>query len=211
MPSCIGDSGGDPEKMRMQLLQMCDQYGVDEFKSWYTDYASVDDCPEANLSEVPELTKPTEPTAPPTDPPTYSPSVYCKQEYSQEIVSVSSCDELHSYWPECVADEGGDPAKFALLLEDQCNEFGLEEYQSWYQDCADDIDKCVDNYQAAPSTAGSAVTVPPAGNVGGEANAASNKDVTHCDHDPPGCPEAHGLFGSADSKRLMERLIRGSA
>merc|ERR1719210_1634604 len=77
MPSCIGDSGGDPEKMRMQLIQMCDQYGVDEFKSWYTDYASEDDCPLAL-----KLTEPTEPTARPTDPPTYSPTVYCKQEYS---------------------------------------------------------------------------------------------------------------------------------
>merc|ERR1719336_3279911 len=144
MPSCIGDSGGDPEKMRMQLMQMCDQYGVDEFKSWYTDYASEDDCPEILKDPEPE------PSARPTDPPTYSPSVYCKQEYSQEIVSVSSCDELHSYWPECVEDEGGDPAAFALLLEEQCNEYGLVEYQSWYQDCADDIEKCVNYYQAQP-------------------------------------------------------------
>merc|ERR1719461_1901461 len=82
MPSCIGDSGGDPEKMRMQLIQMCDQYGVDEFKSWYTDYASEDDCPEilgdpeaghrSRVGETKSLTEPTEPTAPPTDPPTYS-------------------------------------------------------------------------------------------------------------------------------------------
>merc|ERR1719336_1734879 len=71
MPSRIGDSGGDPEKMRMQLIQMCDQYGVDEFKSWYTDYALEENCPE--MLEGPELTESTEPTAPPTDPPTYSP------------------------------------------------------------------------------------------------------------------------------------------
>merc|ERR1719336_3458794 len=71
MPSCIGDSGGDPEKMRMQLIQMCDQYGVDEFKSWYTDYALEENCPEILGDPEPEPSA--RPTAPPTDPPTYSP------------------------------------------------------------------------------------------------------------------------------------------
>jgi len=235
MPSCIGETGGDPEKMRQNMMQMCDQYGVEEYKSWYSDYASEDDCPE-----------PTAPTAPPTDPPTYNSSVYCKQEYSQKIVSVSSCDELHSYWPECVAEQGGDPAAFALLLEEQCNQYGLEEYQGWYQDCAEDIDNCVDyyqaqpynieNYHAAPAPAGSAgaeqaevgsTMVAPAQEEEGSVAAArgsnpagtADVEVSKCDHDPPGCPEEQPqgslstpAKGSAEgSKRLMERLIRGSA
>merc|ERR1719210_1369143 len=81
MPSCIGDSGGDPERMRMQLIQMCDQYGVDEFKSWYTDYASEDDCPEVlEGAELGQRIRVGQPKPPPA-PPTYSPTVYCKQEY----------------------------------------------------------------------------------------------------------------------------------
>lgn len=230
MPSCIGDTGGDPEKMRQNMMQMCDQYGVDEYKSWYSDYASEDNCPEEE--EESELTAREEA---PTAPPTYNPSVYCKQEYSQKIVSVSSCDELHSYWPACVGEEGGDPAAFALLLEEQCNEYGLEEYQSWYQDCADDIDKCVNYYQAQPYRLPAKVapnmvaplveeTVDQSYSASSEENepaAREEANVSKCDHDPPGCPEAQpqGSLStpaeqseeSAGSKRLMERLIRGSA
>jgi len=149
MPSCVGDQGGDPERTRLAYIDTCNTYGVDEFKSWYTEYASADDCPEENAIS---LTAPL--TNPPSAIPTYSPTMICKHEYSQEIMSVSSCDELKGYWPECVGDQGGDPARFTLTLIEQCEEYGLEEWQSWYQDCAEDIAKC-GYYSAEKSTTGS--------------------------------------------------------
>jgi len=148
MPSCVGDQGGDPERTRLAYIDTCNTYGVDEFKSWYTEYASADDCPGETAFSLTA-----QETSPPSATPTYSPTMICKHEYSQEIMSVSSCDELKGYWPECVGDQGGDPARFTLTLMEQCEEYGLEEWQSWYQDCAEDIAKC-GYYSAGNSTAG---------------------------------------------------------
>jgi len=188
MPSCVGDQGGDPERTRLAYMDTCNTYGVDEFKSWYTEYASADDCPEETAFR---LTAPE--TNPPSAIPTYSPTMICKHEYSQEIMSVSSCDELKGYWPECVGDQGGDPARFTLTLIEQCEEYGLEEWQSWYQDCAEDIAKC--GYYSAEKT----TTI-------------QSQDTDFFDPTvmrwKAGQPDSRQYKKSTEgSKRLMERLL----